>query len=120
MPDGNDQAPWQTAASGIGGQADKASLASRTTAKIPPPPSDIAIRTLASDLKSMHETGGSHPKPNTISINIPEGLEIPSQISKIPGSSALNRSSAQSVIYLIAGIVLVIVLTAAALFLLKK
>jgi hypothetical protein len=38
----------------------------KTGSKIPPPPSDILIRTMQSDIASMAQTGGNLPRPEII------------------------------------------------------
>ena len=39
-----------------------------SSASVPPPPAEVAVRTMASDLVSMGESGGGSPKPRPIKI----------------------------------------------------
>ena len=120
MPEGNDRAPWETAVSGTETRADNESLANRTLPKVPPPPSDILLRTMASDLKSMRETGGGHPKPMTISVNIPANFETASGSPKVGGPINASRPPNRSITYLVAGIIFVIIATVVAVLWLRK
>ena len=44
------------------------STADKNVAKVPPPPIDVAIRTLESDLASFALTGGTKPKAQMVSL----------------------------------------------------
>ncbi|MBI5220846.1 MAG: hypothetical protein HY978_03365 [Candidatus Liptonbacteria bacterium] len=47
---------------------DQQTLAQKTTAHIPPPPSEVTVRTMASDLHSMAQTGGNRPRPKSVAF----------------------------------------------------
>lgn len=89
MPD-SDLAPWETSASraSVSGAAEL-TMAEKAAPKVPPPPMDIALRTMESDMKSILETGGSHPKAISISLDSKDPASPP----KPPTISAKSRNN---------------------------
>ena len=61
---------WGIPMENKGGKNPEPTLAERTMSHVPPPPSDVTVRTLASDLQSLKETGGNRPKPKSITLTL--------------------------------------------------
>lgn len=72
---------------------------------------------MASDLNSIKETGGSRPKPVTISVGI---SALPEALAAGSSKSAASKAPDRSVLFLIVGIVLVVIATVATVLWLRK